>query len=572
VNPPRSLTPPAPTRSAAGARAEEGLAGVRLGRWRLAPLAVPPLFGLLALALGMDANWDLRNYHYYNAWAFLAHRWGWDIVPSQIPSFYNPTLDLPYYWLVQALPARAVAFVLGTVQGLNFIPLFLLAHALVKMADIGRRRLVAAALALAGMLGADTVSEYGTVFHDNLVSLGVVGGAAIVVCQWRRLWAPGRGWMLPAAAAGLAMGLAFGLKQNTAIFPVAACLAFVLLPGALPRRIGLAFVFGLGVLAGLAAGGGHWMLFLWKMYGNPLFPFYNHLFQSPWGLLRDYRDPGFLPPQGFDLGEVLSFPLRLSVDPHLASEPAFRDFRLLACYLLLPAAGLMALLRRLRSSAAPVRLTEPGASAWLMVFAALAYALWLYMFRIYRYLIPLEMLAPALILAACGLLPGPRAWRGGAAALLIGGIAITTQPPDWGRVPWTAKAIEVTLPRIADAEGTLVLMAGHDPYSYLLPAFPPQLRFVRIDSNFTNIHERTVAFNPMMQRIVAGHRGPLAVLHAAHEDGDVRRKLAEYGLAMEAGGCQPVTANIATTTAYRYCPVSRQGSPIYPVPEEESAP
>jgi len=192
------------------------------------------------------------------------------------------------------------------------------------------------------------------------------------------------------------------------------------------------------------------------------------------------------------------------------------------------------------------------------------------MFRIQRYLIPLEMLAPLLLVAALGALPGPRTWRGTAAAVVVAMVVFSTHTADWRRVAWSARAVEVELARIAEPERTLVLMAGHDPYSYLLPAFPPQLRFLRIDSNFTNIHERQLAFNPLMQRIVAAHQGPLAVLYVAEEDGDVRRKLTEYGLAMDAAACQPVRANLALDGPNLYCPVFRQGRPAYPLSNEEN--
>src|SRR5471032_1603820 len=71
----------------------------------LAPLA----FGALAVALGPDANWDLRNYHWYNAWAFLTGRTvrGIDFMPSQGEFFLNPLSDVPFYWLATHLPLRA---------------------------------------------------------------------------------------------------------------------------------------------------------------------------------------------------------------------------------------------------------------------------------------------------------------------------------------------------------------------------------------------------------------------------------------------------------------------------------
>src|SRR5580658_3260845 len=88
----------------------------------------PFVFGGLALALGQDANWDLRNYHWYNAYAFLHGRFGFDLLPAQTPSFYNPLLDVPFFVLATHAPARVAGFALGFVQGLNFIPLFMLAY------------------------------------------------------------------------------------------------------------------------------------------------------------------------------------------------------------------------------------------------------------------------------------------------------------------------------------------------------------------------------------------------------------------------------------------------------------
>ena len=45
-----------------------------------ATVAVSLLCALLSLLRGQDANWDLRNYHVYNAWALLEGRLGIDLV------------------------------------------------------------------------------------------------------------------------------------------------------------------------------------------------------------------------------------------------------------------------------------------------------------------------------------------------------------------------------------------------------------------------------------------------------------------------------------------------------------
>ena len=62
--------------------------------------AAPFLAGLLGVVLGQDVNWDLRNYHWYNAYAFLNGRYdGGDFMPSQTQFFFNPLLDVPFYLL-----------------------------------------------------------------------------------------------------------------------------------------------------------------------------------------------------------------------------------------------------------------------------------------------------------------------------------------------------------------------------------------------------------------------------------------------------------------------------------------
>lgn len=530
-------------------------AAQRPARWVGAGLALLAAgCGLLALALGQDASWDLRNYHYYNGYALPAGRFGHDLLVAQLPSFFNPALDVAYYALTEALSGRGVAFVLGCVQGLNAVPLFVIARALLA-AELPQRDALALALAAAGLGGAIALSELGTTFHDNVISLGILGALALLAAGWDELAAGPRGLVRTLAAGGL-LGLAFALKQTQVLFVLGAGLALLLTVPARPRRrllLGLAGTTG--VLAGAAAGGGWWLLRLWHAYGNPLFPFYNHVFRSPWALAQSYRDPGFLPGEP-GLFEALGFPLRFTLEPRLAAEATFTDHRLLALYLLLPLAfGVFAWRRR---PAVPVRVRP---LVWLALALAIAYALWLALFRIYRYLLPLEMLAPTLLVAALGLLLGRgRAWALASTALLAVLLA-TTRPPDWLREPFAARAIEVRLPApLPLGAGAVVLLAGHEPLSFLLPALPRDWRFLRIDSTFTHPGEDAVAFNPLMRRLVAAQRGPLGALFIETERHEMLKKLAAYGLALDAAGCRPLTANIGAG-AYALCPVHRPDDP-----------
>src|SRR5687767_13972866 len=73
-----SLTIPA----ASPAASRPDIRAAHTEAWALG-IVVPFGFLLLNLTLGQDANWDLRNYHWYNAYSFLNGRFGFDVVPAQ---------------------------------------------------------------------------------------------------------------------------------------------------------------------------------------------------------------------------------------------------------------------------------------------------------------------------------------------------------------------------------------------------------------------------------------------------------------------------------------------------------
>lgn len=521
---------------------------------RLLFLAIPAGFGLLALALGMDADWDLRNYHYYNAWALLTDRYDLDIAACQIPTFYNPFIDVPYFLLARHLAARPLAFLLGAMHGINFILLYWLAANVLAIRAPWRRVWICSALSLAGVCGAVAISEVGTVFYDNLLSFGFFGSLACAIGSWERMkrghWTQA---LLAALLTGLPAGLAFGLKQTSVIYTFGVCFGLLLcLPAPPARRFAAALFCGIGILAGLGIGGGYWMWHLWSHYGNPLFPMFNHVFQSPWGRPDSYRDVQYL------LGSPwrrLYFPILFSLDSRVASEIAFRDYRVLALFLLLPPAGLATLRDGWRKADQALPF-DRGKAGYLLVATTISYLVWILLFGVYRYIVAIEMLAPLLVVLAFGLLTPLGRHRLVLAFATVALLVVTTKPGSWIRVPFEHDAVQVDVPPIADPAHTIVLLAGHEPLSFLLPSFPPEMRFLRIDSTFTNPDETQVRFNQVMRRIIDDHRGPLLALFIPTERHDVVKRVGDYGLTMDSRNCAAVTSPIGAAP-YDLCPVSR---------------
>ncbi len=171
----------------------------------------------LVLMLGKDTSWDFRNYHWYIPYAYLNHRMDFDVAVAHQATYYNPTLDIPFYLLATHAPAWIALGILGMAQGANVVPLYLIGRSLIEGED---RRLIAGVLALLGMTGGLTLCLAGSTYYDNVMSVLVLSGLAILVAHRERL-ATGtlRQGVLLAAIAGFITGVATGLKLPDGIFP-----------------------------------------------------------------------------------------------------------------------------------------------------------------------------------------------------------------------------------------------------------------------------------------------------------------------------------------------------------------
>lgn len=504
-------------------------------------LLAPVAYGLLTLSLGMDANWDLRNYHWYNGYALLTGRIDYDILPAQMPSFYNPLLDAVFFLLADRLPARVAGFLWGTLQGINLSLLFLIARSSLRIEDETKRVLVAMVLAAMGGLGGGALGLVGTTFHDNVVSLGVLTALAIVLPNLPRLLdGAAAGAFGRVAVAGLAAGTAMGLKNPMGVYAVGLCLAFLTLPTGIWRRLWLAFFFGIGVLGGLALFGGFWMAHLWHDYGNPLFPHMNQIFKSPYAAISSYVNVSFFPTS---LTERLFFPVVFTFDPLRVGEVPWFDLRILSLFVLIPAAALCAAttkLFRIRNDG----FSEAAVARYLLVAASVAYGLWLTKFCIYRYLLPLEMLAPLLLVIAAGLVPVRQWIRILAVCLVLVTVQATARPADWGRIPWTDRWVETKVPAIEDPDDTMVLMAGYWAISHVIPSFPPRIPFVRIQSNFLQPDSVGNGYLAIMKDRIAAHRGRFLMLSTIPDTAGAAKAAALLNLRLDPNDCRAIANNL----------------------------
>jgi hypothetical protein len=484
---------------------------LRPGWWDAAVVVLALLVsGGGSLWLGQDLNFDLLSYHYYNGYALLDSRLDRDLAPVGWHTYINPTLDALFYAGMAKLPARAFGFALGALQGVNLALVYFLCLALLVPLGLRSARPLALLAAALTALGPAARSLLGTTMGNNLVSLPVLG--ALLVLLWPM---PARttdggwpGWSAArlfsvAALCGAATGLRLtAAGEHLALVAVAFAFAVRGRPLAVALRAGV--WLALGSVVGFGVTAGHWCVQMALRFGNPLFPFANQLFRSPWFEEHFFRDERWAAHGLLDVVRP-AFDLALG-HTHRLLEIGVRDARFLFLFTAVAAALFVTFGPRRRPDVGFRRLSRP--EAFVVAFWFAAYALWVTAFYYYRYMTTLELLAPLALLVALRGLVVPRLLLPVAAAIFLA-LGLYARSDSWGRGDWQENWFGVELPARARRAGSLVLIAGA-PVSFALPYFAGDARFAHL----TAMREKggTALFARELQRRIDAHPGPLLLL------------------------------------------------------------
>ncbi|MCC7325299.1 MAG: hypothetical protein IT521_00655 [Burkholderiales bacterium] len=504
--------------------------------------------GGIGLLLGQDSNWDLRNYHHYNPWAWWNGRiFDRDVAPAQLQTFHNPLPDLPFYAMVAAdWPPRAIAFVLAAPAG--FAAFFLAKLLPLLFSGLPRRDCVVAVVAAfaVGVTSAMGVATLGTTMNEwPLAALTIAAlwllARALVAGADRPLR-----WTVPATA-GMLCGVASGAKLTAATFAVALCVALALRgpysAAALRRSLRDALIFGLAVLAGLALAYGPWGYQLWLHYASPVFPYGNEWIDSPWWSKAPIIGRRFGP---HTLEAWLRFPFDLlQPPPFFATEVRYRDARMPVLYALALAAGIAWLARRAFGPRGLPPIADPGADrAWRVIgiFFIVSFLLWTAQHSNYRYLVTLDLLSGALIVALIRRV-FPARHAGAIVATVATVLVLSTGHASWGRIGFGSRWFDVRLPELEP--DALVVLANDEPMAYALPLIvPAPARSVGIANNIVEARRRT-RLDDEVVRIIRDHDGPIYSLSTSPRT--AVETLRARGLAKLSGTCVAVPTNMAAT-------------------------
>ncbi len=438
---------------------------------------------LVSVHMGADFNWDLQNYHLYNPFAFLTGRIGRDLMAAGPQSYLNPLLDIPFFlsWTTwfHARP-WVTAFLAGLPYGVAIFLTLCIATSIFS-SEGERRPLEVVVAAVIGATGTVSVSEVGTTFNDISIAVLILG--ALLVDLRRLGLKPVSGF-----AGGVLLGIAAGLKMTAFIFAPGYALAVMSSRSNWRAAITGALWVSSGWLLGYLAAGGWWAWKLYGLFGNPIFPMFNHAFHSTW-LIDHGRDLRFMP---HGVLQTLFYPFYWMAGERHVTEVPMRDPRFALAYVssVVVAFGLwrssLASAKRRSVDAPPAQRKR---ALFLLVFVAVSFVIWQIMFSIARYMVALELLTGVLIVLAIqwlcqSAMTQPTAQRATTvvAALVAMCASAVSLPMDWGRIQFQY------VPPLVDSRITLpdqatVLVVG-SPIAFVLTFIrSADSSFISIDGN-----------------------------------------------------------------------------------------
>lgn len=454
-----------------------------------------PLFcGVWSLLLGQDANYDLYNYHLYNAFAFLNDKLSTDLAPASSQSYFNPSLDLAYYLMITHIPPRLAGFIMGCLHGLNFVLIYGVARKTLPFLPAEDRYRIPLFLAGAGCVTGNFFSEMGNNMGDNTTAMFSVGALLLILACWERLgrWS----WQSIALimAAGLIAGIGIGLKLTNAVFALALCAALLWYPAKFRMRAGLAFFFGLAVLLGLALSGGYWFWTMWQEFRNPLFPQFSAFFPNDLTSSVIVGDARWRPK---NLLETVFWPVILTIFPGRVGEGRMHQFIWALVYLQLICTGIKWLYDK------RMAITQPRLDVrtrFLLAYFILAFICWMEVFSIYRYIIAIELLAPLVMyILFTRLMPRAPAWKWSSRAIKVSFfMVLLAGSSTWGHEGWADRPFHAELPVLENPAKMLVILPGGEPPLGWMPIlFPKEVAFALLNA-YPAGPGYAIRFNEMM--------------------------------------------------------------------------
>lgn len=283
--------------------------------------------GIINIFCIYQTNWDFFSYHFYNGWAFLNHRYDTDLLPAMFRTYFNPLLDGILFLAIQKLNFHPFVFlfITGAGYGLLFFCAYLLFDFVFIEKNLEKIFIVAILILLTVMSPIILLSMN---FGANDIFLNTIGLFAFYVFIKNLFENNSLKRNIFLMFSGFLIGSIIGLKyaQITYSTGIFACIIFNYKRIEKPIKTSLLIYFSM--FLGFMLTGGWWMWLLWTKFHNPMFPYFNNIFHSPYADINSVYGYEFVHLRPKNILQFIFYPLRNTLNGNVGIENCFYDIKI----------------------------------------------------------------------------------------------------------------------------------------------------------------------------------------------------------------------------------------------------
>lgn len=355
------------------------------------------LFGCtVSLIIGPEKfPFDTLSYHLYNAHAFIHNKVGIDVCPAGIYSYLNPIIELPFYFAVKYLNEypKLAAFIAGSPFGVYLFTLY----KLFDLIFLNKNRKLKISFLLISLIcaaaGTIAVANIGTTYND-MICVNLIFIAIFIIFRSVNI---NRYKNLLLFLCGMCLGLGCGIKLQYSVNTVAALLTIILCKNIFKISWKNIFAIIAGSVFSFCLYNLYWYCKIFSLWGNPIFPYANNIFKSPYSVPEFLDKEPFQYPDG--ILQTIFFPfylLKYQMDGQ-------RDTRI-PILLISLCSYLTCVIPFKKQFETKIKLlnkyTDVNCLKFLIIFTAISYLLWLFINPYSRYILPLESLCMIFVIPA----------------------------------------------------------------------------------------------------------------------------------------------------------------------------
>ena len=271
------------------------------------------ILSLISIFILQSPDWDFYNYHYYNGWAFLNDRVGTDFLPANFRTYINPYYDSFLYFLMTKLNNHPYIF-LSLSSFDNALFLYLI-YKIANFIITEQNKLIKSIILFLVI----AYTAFSPIMLDalNCSMNDVAAGNFVLITLYlliRNLFNTSKHRNKLIILSGIILGAGICIKYSCAI-ALGGFIAIFIFQRKQIENFGKTFIlFFSSVFISFILTDGYWLLLLFKLYGNPIYPYLNDIFKSPFFDIMNIASIDYLDTLPRNIFEFIFYPFMYSKD------------------------------------------------------------------------------------------------------------------------------------------------------------------------------------------------------------------------------------------------------------------